>query len=311
MSNPVFSVDIWLRGEHTAATRCHLAHCAPALSVDGRRCAADAGEHADADASPQAPLTTATGLWFCVVSAGSSTPTTTVESGRYRDYAWRRHRRSIRHRKQTLEQMISRVLTLSRTSSRPPPPSTDRRRLTRRQTRHATRLRPRCAFKPRLQSAPCSCRSPRRRHRRARCLRSVQRQHAILRNFPVIGHFATGRSDWPLNFASTSSPITTKSVRSAATSAAGLRVVQRENNYFGFGSDKRDEQAPSYSIIKHRTFPLQSAVAGEPGYDAQYRIPSAKVLGGARGRAKAFRPASVVNVSGMSFGALSGPAVRR
>ena len=33
------------------------------------------------------------------------------------------------------------------------------------------------------------------------------------------------------------------------------------------------------------------------------------MLGAARGRAKAFRPASVVNVSGMSFGSLSGPAV--
>jgi glutamate synthase domain-containing protein 2 len=32
-------------------------------------------------------------------------------------------------------------------------------------------------------------------------------------------------------------------------------------------------------------------------------------MGGARGRARAFRPASIVNVSGMSFGSLSGPAV--
>ena len=32
-------------------------------------------------------------------------------------------------------------------------------------------------------------------------------------------------------------------------------------------------------------------------------------MGDARGRARAFRPASIVNVSGMSFGSLSGPAV--
>ena len=38
-------------------------------------------------------------------------------------------------------------------------------------------------------------------------------------------------------------------------------------------------------------------------------VPCAKVLGGARGRVRAFRPQSVVNVSGMSFGSLSGPAV--
>ena len=39
------------------------------------------------------------------------------------------------------------------------------------------------------------------------------------------------------------------------------------------------------------------------------RLPSAKVLGGARGRARAFRPDSVVNISAMSFGSLSGAAV--
>ena len=33
------------------------------------------------------------------------------------------------------------------------------------------------------------------------------------------------------------------------------------------------------------------------------------MLGGARGRRHAFRPESVVNVSGMSFGSLSGTAV--
>ncbi len=38
-------------------------------------------------------------------------------------------------------------------------------------------------------------------------------------------------------------------------------------------------------------------------------MPSAKVLGGPRGRAMAFRPASVINISAMSFGSLSGAAV--
>ena len=38
-------------------------------------------------------------------------------------------------------------------------------------------------------------------------------------------------------------------------------------------------------------------------------LPSAKILGGPRGRAEAFRPRSVVNISGMSFGALSGNAI--
>jgi glutamate synthase domain-containing protein 2 len=38
-------------------------------------------------------------------------------------------------------------------------------------------------------------------------------------------------------------------------------------------------------------------------------LPAAKVLGGARGRAKAFRPASLANISAMSFGSLSAAAI--
>ena len=34
-----------------------------------------------------------------------------------------------------------------------------------------------------------------------------------------------------------------------------------------------------------------------------------KVVGAARGRVKAFRPGSVINISGMSFGSLSGAAI--
>ena len=40
-----------------------------------------------------------------------------------------------------------------------------------------------------------------------------------------------------------------------------------------------------------------------------HAVPCLKVLGAARARPKAFRPASVANLSGMSFGALSGPAI--
>jgi glutamate synthase domain-containing protein 2 len=42
---------------------------------------------------------------------------------------------------------------------------------------------------------------------------------------------------------------------------------------------------------------------------SEVALPCAKVLGAARGRAQAFRPASVVNISAMSFGSLSGRAV--
>ena len=85
--------------------------------------------------------------------------------------------------------------------------------------------------------------------------------------------------------------------------------AKRQNNYFGFGTDNKIELAPSYLIIKHNTFPKDDPQPGQPGYDPQYRIPCGKVLGGWRARAKAFRPESVVNVSAMSFGSLSAPAV--
>jgi glutamate synthase (ferredoxin) len=60
-------------------------------------------------------------------------------------------------------------------------------------------------------------------------------------------------------------------------------------------------------IVHHRTF---SRVKPTPGRrDQQAWLPCGKVLGAARGRRAAFRPDSIVNVSGMSFGSLSGNAI--
>ena len=69
------------------------------------------------------------------------------------------------------------------------------------------------------------------------------------------------------------------------------------------------DRVHNYPIIKHAAFPV-SAPDGEPEHpDPALPLPAAKVLGGARGRAKAFRPPSSVNVSAMSFGSLSGAAI--
>jgi glutamate synthase (ferredoxin) len=84
---------------------------------------------------------------------------------------------------------------------------------------------------------------------------------------------------------------------------------KKQNNYFGFGTDNDLEQAPNHLIIKPTAFPLTELRKGVPGYDPMYPIPCAKVLGEARGRKHAFRPKSVVNISGMSFGSLSAPAI--
>jgi glutamate synthase domain-containing protein 2 len=138
----------------------------------------------------------------------------------------------------------------------------------------------------------------------------TQRQHAILRNFPLVGHFrywleALGPELRQYVVANNDEerPFSRDQRRWIYASA------KRENNYFGFGSDNEMELQPHYLIIKHDTFPLRSLHPGDPGFDPQFVIPCAKVMGGPRQRRRAFRPASIVNVSGMSFGSLSGPAV--
>jgi glutamate synthase domain-containing protein 2 len=68
------------------------------------------------------------------------------------------------------------------------------------------------------------------------------------------------------------------------------------------------ETVAGYVVIKHRTFRGSGAPTAAHAHE-ENPLPSAKVLGGPRGRRHAFRPASVINVSGMSFGSLSGPAV--
>ncbi|MEL7498031.1 MAG: FMN-binding glutamate synthase family protein [Planctomycetota bacterium] len=85
--------------------------------------------------------------------------------------------------------------------------------------------------------------------------------------------------------------------------------ADQTNNYFGFGTDNDLENARSYLIIKQAAFPITDPIKGEQGYDENYSVPCAKILGGARHRAKAFRPESIINISAMSYGSLSAAAV--
>jgi glutamate synthase domain-containing protein 2 len=137
----------------------------------------------------------------------------------------------------------------------------------------------------------------------------LQRDHALLRNFPVIGHgryaieaIGPELRQYVVAGNNEERPFTRDQRRWVYASA------KKENNYFGFGTDNDLEYTAGYPIIKHRTFgravPPSTPAAG---YEAA--VPCAKVLGAARGRARAFRPESVVNISGMSFGSLSGAAV--
>ena len=137
----------------------------------------------------------------------------------------------------------------------------------------------------------------------------LQRQHALLRNFPVVGrarklletigpelrqYIVAGNNE--------ERPFTRDQRRWVYASS------KKENNYFGFGTDNDIEYTAGYPVIKHKTFgrtiPPSSPAAGH-----EVHLPCAKVMGAARGRAQAFRPSSVVNVSAMSFGSLSGNAI--
>ena len=132
----------------------------------------------------------------------------------------------------------------------------------------------------------------------------VQRRNAILRNFPVIGHLRfilEGIGPELRQYIVTSNdeerPFSRDQRKWVYGSAAG------QGGYVGFGTDNEVELSTNYVVVKHAAFPLPRPRADED------ELPCAKVLGAARGRPGAFRPASLVNVSAMSFGSLSANAI--
>ncbi|MEZ4867962.1 MAG: FMN-binding glutamate synthase family protein [Caldilineaceae bacterium] len=138
----------------------------------------------------------------------------------------------------------------------------------------------------------------------------IQRQHAILRNFPVIGHFrywleAIGPElrQYIVTDNDEERPFSRDQRRWVYASA------KQQNNYFGFGTDNDLELSPNYLIIKHSVFPLPELHPSDPAYDPAHPIPCAKIIGHHRQRAQKFRPASVVNISAMSYGSLSWAAI--
>src|SRR5215216_1808881 len=136
-----------------------------------------------------------------------------------------------------------------------------------------------------------------------------QRKHALLRNFPLIGHArylieAIGPELRQYIVAANNEerPFTRDQRRWVYASA------KKENNYFGFGTDNDIEYTAGYPVIKHKTF-AHATPASAPKASHEVVLPCAKVIGAARGRTGAFRPSSVVNISAMSFGSLSANAV--
>jgi glutamate synthase domain-containing protein 2 len=132
----------------------------------------------------------------------------------------------------------------------------------------------------------------------------LQRRHAVLRNFPVIGHLrylieAIGPElrQYVVADNEEERPFSRDQRRWVYSTA------KKENPYFGFGTDNDLDQR-GHILYMHAPFPLAD-------HDHENSaLPCTKVMGAWRGREYAFRPPSVINISAMSFGSLSGPAVQ-
>lgn len=137
----------------------------------------------------------------------------------------------------------------------------------------------------------------------------VQRKHTISHNFPIVGHIrywlesigpemrqyfvANNREELPFN----------RIERGWIYASA-----KKENNYEGFGTD-RDIYAHQHIFIKNQMMAFQLPSLEHPNHKDPSFLPCAKVMGLHNKRTKPFRPASIINVSAMSFGSLSAAAV--
>ncbi len=135
-----------------------------------------------------------------------------------------------------------------------------------------------------------------------------QKKHTITHNFPVLGHFryflekigpelrqylvANNREELPFN----------RIERGWVYASA-----KKQNNYEGFGTD-RDIFANQHIFVNNAMMPYK-VENHHPNTTESDFLPCAKVMGAYHKRKKPYRPASVINVSAMSFGSLSARAV--
>lgn len=128
----------------------------------------------------------------------------------------------------------------------------------------------------------------------------TQKKHGVLRNYPVVGHlryfleqlgeyfrqyfFAGDRDEMPFN---------------RSTRGWVYRLSKDEGGTIGFGSTY-DLHAPGALIFVNHPFPVLE----------EERLPTPSLLLGEGFCKQPFEAKSIVNVSGMSYGAISAPAVR-
>ncbi len=128
----------------------------------------------------------------------------------------------------------------------------------------------------------------------------TQKKHGVLRNYPVIGHlryffeqlgeyfrqyfFAGDRDEMPFN---------------RSTRGWVYRLAKNEGGTIGFGSTY-DLHLPGALIFVNHPFPVLE----------EERLPTPSLILGENYCKDPFEAKSLVNISGMSFGAISAPAVR-
>lgn len=136
----------------------------------------------------------------------------------------------------------------------------------------------------------------------------VQKEHTVLRNFPLFGHaryFIERFGPELRQYLFTSNNEERPFSRDQRTWI--YASAKNQQSTVGFGTDNDFENQPDYLILKQSAFPF----VGKRAFDDDiYSVPCSKVFGEVHGRAKPWRPSSIVNISGMSFGALSGKAVQ-
>jgi len=128
----------------------------------------------------------------------------------------------------------------------------------------------------------------------------TQKKHSVLRNYPIVGRlryffeqlgeyfrqyfFAGDRDEMPFN---------------RATRGWVYRLAKNEGGLIGFGSTYDLHQAGALIFVNH-PFPVLE----------EERLPTPSLILGEGYCKQPFEARSIVNVSGMSFGAISAPAVR-
>ncbi len=137
----------------------------------------------------------------------------------------------------------------------------------------------------------------------------LQTRHAILRNYPVVGHlrYLIERIGPELRQYVVASDTEERPFDRVQRSWV-YQVAKDENSYQGFGTSAAIDTTPGYLVIRHSPRPLQSSHP-EAHEGTPPMTPAAKVLGAARGRARAVRPPAFVAISAMSFGSLSSNAI--